>query len=241
MKGTKAKNKEPTARVWAYLRVSTDTQDNQRLEVLDLVKRQGLGAVEFVEENGISGTVPWRQRALAGILAQMAAGDALVVAELSRLGRSMLEIMEILAEATECELRIYAVKGGWTLDRGSLQSKIVAMVLAMAAEIERDLLTQRTRAALATRKALVAAGQRWTSKSGRTVTRLGRPQRARRLEAGRPGRKIEATWLLAWRRPRSQPSAGRLDATFTPGWPHGGSGRTAVVPNDSSADRGGLG
>ena len=173
----KEEKKVLQARTWSYLRVSTDAQDvdNQRLEVLDLAKRQGLGAVEFVEENGgVSGTVPWRQRELSGLLDRMAPGDALVVAELSRLGRSMLEIMEILAEATRREIRIYAVKGGWTLD-GSLQSKIVAMVLAMAAEIERDLLVQRTRAALATRKALVAAGKTWTSKSGRVVNRLGRP------------------------------------------------------------------
>jgi DNA invertase Pin-like site-specific DNA recombinase len=163
-------------RTWAYLRVSTDAQDvdNQRLEVLDLAKRLNLGAVEFVEDNAVSGTIPWRQRALGDLMDRMGGGDALVVAELSRLGRSMLEIMEILAEATRREIRIYAVKGGWTLD-GSLQSKIVAMVLAMAAEIERDLLVQRTRAALETRKALVAAGKTWTSKSGRVVDRLGRP------------------------------------------------------------------
>ena len=162
---------------WSYIRVSTDAQDvdNQRLEVLALVKQHGLGAVKFVEENGgVSGTISWRQRELSGLLDKMKRGDALVVSELSRLGRSMLEIMEILAEATRREIRIYAVKGGWTLD-GSLQSKIVAMVLAMAAEIERDLLAQRTRAALATRKALVAAGKSWTSKAGRLVDRLGRP------------------------------------------------------------------
>ena len=150
------------AKIMAYIRVSTDRQDveNQRLEILKLANDKDLGAVEFVEET-ISGRKNWRDRELAAIIEGLSENDCLIVAELSRLGRSMLEIMEILSVATQRKIKIYAAKGDWQLD-GSMQSKIIAMVMAMAAEIEHDLISQRTRAALATRK---AAG-----------VRLGRPQ-----------------------------------------------------------------
>jgi len=78
-------------------------------------------------------------------------GDNLIVSELSRLGRSMLECMELLSIATDKKINLYAVKGNWQLD-GSIQSKIIAMAFSMAAEIERDLLSQRTKEALAARK-----------------------------------------------------------------------------------------
>jgi len=74
-----------------------------------------------------------------------------LVSELSRLGRSMLECMEILSIALEKKINIYAVKGNWQLDQ-SIQSKIIAMAFSMAAEIERDLISQRTKEALAARK-----------------------------------------------------------------------------------------
>ena len=136
-----------------YLRVSTDLQDvdNQRLEVLRLANDRGLGSVEFVEEV-VSGRKSWRDRELAGVLGALGKGDVVIVAELSRLGRSMLEIMEILSIATRAGVVVYAVKGEWVLD-GSLQSKVVALAFAMAAEIERDLISSRTRAALATKRA----------------------------------------------------------------------------------------
>lgn len=91
------------------------------------------------------------KRRIAEVLDELQAGDTLIVSELSRLGRSMLEIMEILSLATDKGLHIYAVKGNWQLD-GSLQSKVVAMAFAIAAEIERDLISQRTKEALASRK-----------------------------------------------------------------------------------------
>lgn len=137
----------------AYMRVSGDKQDteNQRLEILKLANEKKLGSVDFVEEV-ISGRISWRDRQIAGVIDGMGKGDVLVVAELSRLGRSMLEIMEILSQATRKGVKIYASKGSWSLD-GSIQSKVVAMAFAIAAEIERDLISQRTRAALATKRA----------------------------------------------------------------------------------------
>ena len=137
----------------AYIRVSTDKQDveNQRLGILELVNQKDLGKVEFVEET-VSGRKSWRDRAVAGVIDGLKSGDSLVVSELSRLGRSMLEIMENLSICTNRGLKVYAAKGDWSLN-GTLQDKILAAVFAIAAEIERDLISRRTKEALATKKA----------------------------------------------------------------------------------------
>lgn len=150
---TKGRKAAAAQRTLAYVRVSTDVQDveNQRLEILKLANEKELGKVRMIDEV-VSGRKPWRERSLGPILQDLQKGDCLIVAEMSRLGRSMLEIMEILAYCAQTGIRVYAAKGNWALD-GTLQSKIMAMVLAMAAEIERDLISQRTKSALATKKA----------------------------------------------------------------------------------------
>jgi DNA invertase Pin-like site-specific DNA recombinase len=136
----------------AYLRVSTQEQDleKNKADILRLANDKKLGHVEWVEEKA-SGRVAWRKRELGRLLEELEVGDNLIVSELSRLGRSMLQCMEILSIATDKGIHIYAVKGNWQLD-DSLQSKILAMAFTMAAEIERDLISQRTKEALAARK-----------------------------------------------------------------------------------------
>jgi DNA invertase Pin-like site-specific DNA recombinase len=99
----------------------------------------------------VSGKVSWRKRKIAEILDTVQKGDNIIVSELSRLGRSMLECMEILSIATQKGINIYAVKGDWQLTN-SIQSKIVAMAFSMASEIERDLISKRTREALLVKK-----------------------------------------------------------------------------------------
>jgi DNA invertase Pin-like site-specific DNA recombinase len=103
-----------------------------------------------------------------------------VISELSRLGRSMLECMEILSIATQKGINVYAVKGSWQLDH-SIQSKIVAMAFSMAAEIERDLISKRTKEALMAKK---AAG-----------VKLGRPKGSGKSKLDKYRPEIEA--LLA--------------------------------------------
>jgi len=136
----------------AYLRVSTTDQDleKNKFDILQLANEKGLGQVQWVEET-VSGRVSWHKRKIAQVVEQLQNGDTLIVSELSRLGRSMLECMEILSIAFQKGIRLYAVKGDWRLD-DSIQSKIVAMAFSMAAEIERDLISQRTKEALAARK-----------------------------------------------------------------------------------------
>jgi DNA invertase Pin-like site-specific DNA recombinase len=136
----------------AYLRVSTIDQDieKNKAAILNLANHQLLGHVHFVEEK-ISGKVSWRKRKIAEILETSQKGDNIIVSELSRLGRSMLECMEILSIATQKGINVYAVKGDWQLTN-SIQSKIVAMAFSMASEIERDLISKRTREALQVKK-----------------------------------------------------------------------------------------
>lgn len=137
----------------AYLRVSTLDQDleKNKADILHFANQHDLGRVQFVEEIA-SGRTPWHTRRIAQVLDKLQTGDALIVAELSRLGRSMLECMEILALATRQGICVYAVKGNWQLDQ-SIQSKIIALAFSMAAEIERDLISQRTKEALRFKKA----------------------------------------------------------------------------------------
>jgi DNA invertase Pin-like site-specific DNA recombinase len=137
----------------AYLRVSTADQNTEKnkSEILLFTNNRKFGNVEFIEET-VSGKKSWKERKLKGIVDGLGEGDRLIVPELSRLGRSMLEIMEILAVAKERGIHIYDIKGNWELN-GSIQSKVMAMVFSIAAEIERDLISSRTKEALRARKA----------------------------------------------------------------------------------------
>ena len=166
------------SRTVAYLRVSTADQDleKNKADILHLANNKALGQVEWVEEH-MSGSVSWRKRRIARVLDELQAGDTLVVSELSRLGRSMLECMEILSIASQKEINLYAVKGNWQLD-GTIQSKIMAMAFAMAAEIERDLISQRTKEALAARK--------------RAGKKLGRPKGSGKSKLDKYRPEIEA-------------------------------------------------
>ena len=140
-------------RTVAYLRVSTERQDTQKdkAAILDFANERDLGRVEWQEET-VSGRKAWKQRKIAAVIEALGKGDTLIVPELSRLGRSMLECMEILALCTEKQISLYALKGNWSLD-GTIQSKILAMAFAMAAEIERELIVSRTKDGLAAAKA----------------------------------------------------------------------------------------
>ena len=168
-------------RTVAYLRVSTAYQDveKNKADILHLANNKGLGQVEWIEETA-SGRISWKKRRLGHLLNELKSGDSLLVSELSRLGRSMLECMEILSIASQQGIYIYAVKGNWQLDN-SIQSKIVAMAFAMASEIERDLISQRTKEALAARK--------------RAGVKLGRPKGVGKSKLDKHRTEIEA--LLA--------------------------------------------
>ena len=141
------------SRTIGYLRVSTADQDleKNKADILKLANEKLLGNVEWVEEK-VSGVKDWRKRKLGETFDTLKKGDAIIVSELSRLGRSTLQILEIMKLAKENGIAVHAVKGAWTLN-GSMESKIVLTMLAMIAEIERDLISERTKEGLRARKA----------------------------------------------------------------------------------------
>jgi len=136
-----------------YLRVSTVDQDieKNKADILSMANEKDLGRVEWVEEK-VSGTLHWRKRKIGEVIESLELGDCLIVPEMSRLARSLLQILEIVETCTEKGIKIYAVKGNWTLN-DSIESKVLLMALGMVAEIERDFISLRTREGLAARKA----------------------------------------------------------------------------------------
>ena len=128
----------------AYLRVSTVDQDTDKnkADILKFAHSKRFGHVVFIEEK-VSGAKPWKQRKIKEVVDELGDGDRLILPELSRLGRSMLEIMEMMAVAKEKGIAIYDIKNRWELN-SSIQSKVMAMIFSIAAEIEKDLIRKRT-------------------------------------------------------------------------------------------------
>ena len=140
-------------KVIGYLRVSTGSQDleKNKIDILLYANKNKLGNVDFIEEV-VSGKISWKNRKIKEVIDSLDKDDWLIVAELSRFGRSMLEVVEIISELKRKEVNIHAIKNNWTLN-GSIESKILLMAFSMASEIERDLLSARTKEALRVRKA----------------------------------------------------------------------------------------
>lgn len=140
-------------KVIGYLRVSTQDQDveKNKADILRLANERGLWNVLWLEEK-VSGIKDWKKRKLGEEFKTLQRGDSVIVSELSRLGRSTLQILEIMQQAKEKGIAVHAVKGGWSLN-GTMESKIVLTMLAMIAEIERDLISERTKEGLRARKA----------------------------------------------------------------------------------------
>ena len=144
----------PAAASYAYLRVSTDAQDvdNQRHGVLEYANSHGLAGLVFVEDSA-SGKTPWRERKIGALLQETCnRGDTVVFAEISRMARNTLQVLEMLQHCIDAGINVHIAKQRMVLD-GSMQSKITATVLGLAAEIEREFISMRTKEALAKRKA----------------------------------------------------------------------------------------
>jgi DNA invertase Pin-like site-specific DNA recombinase len=132
----------------SYLRVSTDGQDceKNKSDILKFANDRDFGQVTFVEEK-MSGMVSWKKRKIKQVIDELESGDRLIIPELSRLGRSTLEIMEMLSISKSKGISIYDVKNNWELN-GSLQSEVLAFAFSIAARIERDLISARTKEGL---------------------------------------------------------------------------------------------
>jgi len=139
--------------VFAYLRVSTDKQDrkNQRYAVMQFADERKLVVDEWVEET-VSTRKGYRERKVGDLVESLKQGDTLIVSEISRLGRSLMEVMTLLHQLVEAEVKVYTCKERFQLD-DSINSKVLAFAFSLAAEIERQMISQRTKEALARKKA----------------------------------------------------------------------------------------
>jgi len=129
---------------YGYIRVSTSKQEaeSQKYSILQKFRCEA-----FVTEQ-VSGKVSWKDRELGKLVKSMDSGDTLVVSELSRLGRSFYEVMELLAFMSQKGIRLHSLKENFDL-ADNIQSKVVAFAFSLAAEIERQLISQRVKEALA--------------------------------------------------------------------------------------------
>lgn len=179
--------------IYGYIRVSSDKQtvENQRFEINNFCSREGMVIDGWIEET-ISGTRNYNRRELGKLLRRVQKDDLIICAELSRLGRNLFMIMEILNLCMSKECRVWTIKDNYRLGE-DIQSKVLAFAFGLSAEIERNLISQRTKEALARKKAEgVPLGRPRGRKTDESKYKLY-PKRAlirRLLERGVSRRKI---------------------------------------------------
>ena len=139
--------------VYGYIRVSSDKQtvENQRFEIVEFAKKNNMRIDGWIEET-IRGTMQYDKRELGKLLEKVQKDDMILCSELSRLGRSLFMIMEILNQCMQRECIVWTIKDGDRLG-DDIQSKVLAFAFGLSAEIERNLISQRTKEALARKKA----------------------------------------------------------------------------------------
>lgn len=137
---------------YGYIRVSTDKQtvENQKFEITNFCKREKLQVDGWIEET-ISGTRNYDKRKLGELLKIIKKEDLIICAELSRLGRNLFMIMEILNICMKKECKVWTIKDNYRLG-DDIQSKVLAFAFGLSAEIERNLISQRTKEALKLRR-----------------------------------------------------------------------------------------
>jgi putative DNA-invertase from lambdoid prophage Rac len=157
--------------IYGYIRVSTDKQttENQRFEILKYADEKNLRINTWIEET-VSSTRKLSERKLGSLLLEMKRGDILLVSELSRLGRSLMEVMSILHTLMEKNVKVFTTKERYELGN-NINSKVLAFAFSLSAEIERSMISTRTKEALARKR---SEGMRLGRPKGRLskVTKL---------------------------------------------------------------------
>jgi len=166
---------------YGYIRVSTDRQsvDNQRFEIERFCSTNNLKVEHWIEEK-ISGTKSPEKRLLGSLLAEVKKDDLIICSELSRLGRNLFMIMSILNHLMQNDVRIWTIKDNYRLG-DNIQSKVLAFAFGLSAEIERELISQRTKEALARKRAEGMVLGRPHGKKSSRVKLSGHEQEIRRL------------------------------------------------------------
>lgn len=137
-----------TQKVYGYLRVSTDKQDinNNKADILLKANELKLGNVEWIEET-ISGTKDWKNRELGKLMDRIKSGDVIITSEMSRFGRTISNNMEFMANAASKNVKIYFTKTDFKVD-GSITSQILTFSYSLVAQVERDIISSRTKTGL---------------------------------------------------------------------------------------------
>lgn len=137
-----------------YIRVSKEDQDAEKnkADILVFANDRNFGKVDFITEKISGYNTSWKDRVLYRVVNDMVEGDSLIIPELTRLGRSTIEVMEIMKTLLDNGINVYSVKERFQLD-DSMQSKIMITFMALFSELERDFISKRTKEALKARKA----------------------------------------------------------------------------------------
>lgn len=140
--------------VYGYLRVSTDKQDceNQKIGVEALARTRGFSIENWIVDDGVSGTKEPEKRQLGKLLKKIKSGDVIICSELSRLGRKLFMVISILEHCMKIGAKVLTVKDGYELG-DNVQSKVLAFAFGLVAELEREMISKRTKEALAAKKA----------------------------------------------------------------------------------------
>lgn len=143
--------------IYGYVRVSTDKQsiENQKFEILNFTNIKKISIDDWIEEVE-SGGKKAEERKLGGLLKELKRNDILIVSEINRLGRSLLDVMSVLNEIMNKDCVLYSVKENIELggESNNITSKVLAFAFSLSSEIERQLISQRTKESLARKKAL---------------------------------------------------------------------------------------
>ncbi|MFI3241462.1 MAG: master DNA invertase Mpi family serine-type recombinase [Alphaproteobacteria bacterium] len=134
--------------IYGYIRVSTDKQsvENQEFEINNFCNKENIKVDKWIKET-ISSRKDLDKRKLGSLLKRLKKGDVIIASELSRLGRNLLQVMSILHLCMQKEVQVWTIKDNYRLG-SDIQSKVLAFAFGLSAEIERDLISQRTKEAL---------------------------------------------------------------------------------------------
>jgi len=143
-----------TAKTIAYIRASTDKQDvnNQKLEILEYARQHDLKVDDFIEVT-MSSKRTTKQRRIDELLQKLEGSDTVIATELSRLGRSTAEVIGLINQLLDKKVRVILTKQKLDITGQDMASKIIVTLFSLFAELERDLISLRTKEALAAKKA----------------------------------------------------------------------------------------
>lgn len=168
-------------RIYEYQRVSTQEQtlEQQHNTVQEYILSRGWTIDESVSDEGVSGSISYKDRNLYRLLQRMNEGDILIVSEISRLGRSMSDLNKLVNdEMKPRKLRLIIVKMGLDLDCSNLKAidEMILFAFSFSSQIERELIKDRTQSAIDVRKKKLSEQGSFISRNGNTCTHLGRPK-----------------------------------------------------------------